>query len=369
MQVTTRYLKKGGNWRARADLSRGCMRARAISSQKHFLFTAHTMPAQYQTLAKVSFYFFAVPHFSSEMSQNSAFAKLMGSAARAASSAHRKQPASTAAAAPSASSSAPGKRRSGAGELVACPMCGRNVLLSLINDHIDKECSQRETPATPALLPVSAAAAADSPAPKRSSLESSANQSVTAESLNPEPTAEAAAEGEHVQPETTAPTDTPAAMLHAAPKPPPPAARSGTVHDFFGGHDYTAPSFLVLYPESEQWAARFHRQRPAGAHLVTTAKWRGKDLILMYSGDCSPVTTAESDATPSPSLCYRGQVPLLKSHIQVCWARVERQERERKRKEKEALGANLAPFVWAPRNACAGAARHWPCLLPGNWRV
>lgn len=101
-------------------------------------------------------------------------------------------------------------------------------------------------------------------------------------------------------------------------KPVPATQRTGTVHDFFGGQDHTVPGFFVLDTSVQPWHASFLRRRPAGAKIVVTTKWMGKDLMLMSVGEeASPVASDVRSAVPTHSVCYTDQVPLLKSHLQV----------------------------------------------------
>jgi hypothetical protein len=118
-------------------------------------------------------------------------------------------------------------------------------------------------------------------------------------------------------------SDTKVSPASGSTRPPAPSARArtGTVHDFFGGADTSAPSrFVLRWPH--ETTAQFCRAAPgAGLHkLGHTFKWRGKDVSL-YCGVAldEPRAGAGPDALSThdpryPSAC----VALLKSHLQKC---------------------------------------------------
>lgn len=105
-------------------------------------------------------------------------------------------------------------------------------------------------------------------------------------------------------------TATPSRELRKSAKPA--QDRSGSLHDFFGGKDHTAPSVLYLGPG---YRAKFCRRLPAdAARLALTTRWAGKDLVLAYH---KRHLEGSQEWVPGPSQ-YRNQAQ-LKSHIQVRW--------------------------------------------------
>jgi len=90
------------------------------------------------------------------------------------------------------------------------------------------------------------------------------------------------------------------------------SARSGSLHDFFGGQDHTAPS--VLYLDSD-FSASFCRNLPRDAHrLSQTVRWAGKDLVVA----CSRDRVAGGGEWQPRASRYSNQAGHLKSHLQVC---------------------------------------------------
>lgn len=200
-------------------------------------------------------------------------------------------------------------------ETVECPLCGGLTPLLAINTHMDYTCPRRVRSTTAAQAGGAGAGAAPLSTPSMSQPDVTVTSTATTHPGSSPPAAKTA--------KVELP---PASALTASPSPAAAvptvasSARTGTVHDFFGGQDHTAPGFFLLDMAGEAtstWRARFVRQRPAGAHGVVTCKWQGKDLRLAYAGRVSPVAAGTSSAVPAHSACYSGQVPLLKSHLQV----------------------------------------------------
>ena len=229
---------------------------------------------------------------------------------------------------------------------VECPLCGSSIALFAINAHMDFACTRRprresrDGSGSAAASPEGPAAAAKkakgrdavtSPGTAATAAEATVATASAGPSAAAAPPAAPAQSGatkphqlEHLPEAAAAPPAEAAATPTPTPKmkPVPATQRTGTVHDFFGGQDHTVPGFFVLDTAAQPWRASFERRRPAGAKTVVSTKWMGKDLLLLYAGETSPVATDVSSAVPTHSACYTGQVPLLKSHLQVRWSRV-----------------------------------------------
>eukprot|EP00043_Microstomoeca_roanoka_P012217 m.117517 g.117517 ORF g.117517 m.117517 type:complete len:137 (-) comp15429_c0_seq3:898-1308(-) len=88
----------------------------------------------------------------------------------------------------------------------------------------------------------------------------------------------------------------------------------GTLHDFFGGADHSAPPFFLL--DFAHRRAVFLRQLPANTFVLkSTIKWQGKQLQLCST---EPIQSSEKaqQLLPPPSYPLHA-VSLLKSHLQV----------------------------------------------------
>eukprot|EP00040_Diaphanoeca_grandis_P019997 m.105986 g.105986 ORF g.105986 m.105986 type:complete len:539 (-) comp27694_c0_seq3:497-2113(-) len=97
--------------------------------------------------------------------------------------------------------------------------------------------------------------------------------------------------------------------------------KTGTVHDWFGGVDYSAPGFFVLdWPKAAYFSREIPLKSDGFTRLQKGMKWEKKELLFYFKMN-------ETDGKPQGEQSFQvdnsgpytaSSIPLLKSHLQKC---------------------------------------------------